>query len=68
MVGLKTDDAPAMVGCGKDLMALCRKDFYAISLPLHYSSAGIMWIFSKTINNVTKLVVKIVNKVRAQAL
>jgi hypothetical protein len=70
MVGLTTDGAPAMVGCDKGLVALCRKDetfpqFLSYHCIIHQQA--LCGNFLK-LNNVMKLVVKIVNKIRAQAL
>ncbi|XP_050508156.1 general transcription factor II-I repeat domain-containing protein 2-like [Diabrotica virgifera virgifera] len=70
MVGLTTDGAPAMVGCDKGLVALCRKDetfpqFLCYHCIIHQQA--LCGNFLK-LNNVMKLVVKIVNKIRAQAL
>ncbi|CAH1958829.1 unnamed protein product [Acanthoscelides obtectus] len=70
MVGLTTDGAPAMMGRDKRLVGLYRKDE---SLPqfLCYHciirQQALCGHFLK-LNNVMKLVVKIVNKIRAQAL
>ncbi|CAH2004210.1 unnamed protein product [Acanthoscelides obtectus] len=58
MVGLTTNGDPAMVGRDKDLVGLCRKDE---SFPQYLC-------YTAKLNNVMKLVVKIVNKIRAQAL
>ncbi|CAG9828028.1 unnamed protein product [Diabrotica balteata] len=70
MVGLTTDGAPAMVGCDKSLVALCRKDetfpqFLCYQCIIHQQA--LCGNFLK-LNNVIKLMVKIVNKIRAQAL
>uniref|UniRef100_A0A6P7F3L2 General transcription factor II-I repeat domain-containing protein 2-like n=1 Tax=Diabrotica virgifera virgifera TaxID=50390 RepID=A0A6P7F3L2_DIAVI len=70
MVGLTTDGAPAMVGCDKGLVALCRKDETFPQFPCYHCiihQQALCGNFLK-LNNVMKLVVKIVNKIRAQAL
>ena len=70
MVGLTTDGAPAMVGCDKGLVALCHKDesfpqFLSYHCIIHQQALCGNFL---NLNNVMKLVVKIVNKIRAQAL
>ncbi|XP_072392541.1 general transcription factor II-I repeat domain-containing protein 2B-like [Diabrotica undecimpunctata] len=70
MVGLTTDGAPAMMGCDKGLVALYRKDetfpqFLCYHCIIHQQA--LCGNFLK-LNNVMKLVVKMVNKIRAQAL
>ena len=70
MVGLTTDGAPAMVGCDKGFVALCHKDesfpqFLSYHCIIHQQALCGNFL---NLNNVMKLVVKIVNKIRAQAL
>ncbi|CAH1973223.1 unnamed protein product [Acanthoscelides obtectus] len=70
MVGLTTGGAPAMVGRDKGLVELCRKDESFPQLLCYH------WIIPQEelsghflkLNKVMKLVVKIVNEIRAQAL
>lgn len=70
LVGLATDGAPAMVGGEKGFIALCRKDnsfpkFLTYHCIIHQQSLCGKFL---SMNNVMKTVVKVVNKVRAQAL
>ncbi|CAH2002780.1 unnamed protein product [Acanthoscelides obtectus] len=70
MVGLTTDGAPAMVGRDKGPVGICRKDerfpqflcYHCISH--HEAICG----HSLKLNNIMKLMVKIVNKIRAQTV
>ncbi|CAH1984695.1 unnamed protein product [Acanthoscelides obtectus] len=70
MVGVITDGAPAMVGRDKSLVRLCRKDeSFTLFLCYHciINQQALCGHFIK-LNNAMKLVVNIVNKIRAQAL
>ncbi|CAH2010857.1 unnamed protein product [Acanthoscelides obtectus] len=70
MVGLTTDDAPAMVDRDKGLVGLCRKD-ESFPQPVCYHCIihhqALCGHFLK-LNNIMKLVVKVVNKIRAEML
>ncbi|CAH1983646.1 unnamed protein product [Acanthoscelides obtectus] len=62
--GLSTDGAPALVGRDKGLVGLCRKDeSYHCILQKQVLCRNFL-----KLNNVIKLVVNIVNKIRDQAL
>ncbi|CAH2009495.1 unnamed protein product [Acanthoscelides obtectus] len=70
MVGLRTDDAPAMVGRDKGLVEFCRKDeSFPQFLCYHWiiPQQALCGHFPK-LYKVMKLVVKIVYEIRAQAL
>ncbi|CAH1973526.1 unnamed protein product [Acanthoscelides obtectus] len=70
MVGLTTDGAPAMVGRDEGLVGLCREDKSFPQFLCYYCiihQQALCGHFLK-LKNVMKLVVKIVNKIIAQAL
>lgn len=70
LVGLAYNGAPVMVGVYKGFIALCRKDsdmpkFASYHSIIHQQALCGQFL---SLNNVTKTVVKVVNKIRAHAL